>query len=376
VQRDSAPPRRSPERVSAQAHKEQITDALEAVRRDDGPERASATDPDARLQKLRGGGNAVGYNGQAAVAGVQPDQSAGVRGQLLTAVDLTNAPPDHEQLPGMLATIEQTTEQVPTVLADTGYFSSATLAAVQSEHPETTALMPDGQAPSSAQAYHKDHFTYDPATDTFTCPEGQTLRFGGMVRRPDSEPDARRYRAPRKICAACPALALCAKSASKGRSVTLRPDDARLRAHRAQMATDEARTVYRQRKAVIEPVFGVIKERLDGRQLYLRRLAAVRAEWTLLATAFNYRVVAEGLAARQCRAAGAVGRSALKPDPGHHPARSGRSCGSSGGAHRPSGATDRDRHGRGRLSSGTAGARIGPSGQIPRRHSNDETPSS
>jgi transposase len=285
------PPRLPPELEPAQARKEQITDALEAVRREDGPERASPTDPDARLQKLRGGGYAVGYNGQAAAAGLQPEHTQGVRGQLLTAVDLINAPHDHEQLSGMLDAIEATTEQpVPTALADTGYFSSATLEAA-AEHPDTTVLMPDGQAPSSEQAYHKDHFTYDPATDTLTCPEGQTLTYSGLIRRPDGEPDARRYRAPRKICAACPALAVCAKSAKKGRSVSLRPDDARLRAHRAQMATEAAKATYRRRKALIEPVFGVIKDRLDGRQLYLRGLAAVKSEWTLVAAAFNYRVL-------------------------------------------------------------------------------------
>jgi len=286
------PPRLPPELQSVEARTEKITAALEAVQQQEGPERASPTDPDARLQKLRGGGYAVGYNGQAAAAGLQPDCTAGVRGPFITAVDLTNAPHDHEQLPGMLVAIEQTTAQpVPTVLADTGYFSSATLQAVAAEHPQTTALMPDGQAPQPEQPYHKDHFTYDPLTDTMTCPEGQTLRFGGMVTRPDGEASARRYRVARKICAACPALALCATSATKGRSVTLRPDDALLRAHRAQMATDEAQAVYRRRKVLIEPVFGVIKDRLDGRQLYLRGLAKVTAEWRLLVTAFNYRVL-------------------------------------------------------------------------------------
>jgi transposase len=286
------PPRLPPQLESAQARTERITQALEVVRQEDGPERASPTDPDARLQKLRGGGYAVGYNGQAAAGALQPEHTQGVRGQLLTAVDLTNAQHDHEQLPGMLDRIEATTEQpLPTALADSGYFSSPTLAAVAAEHPETTVLMPDGQAPSTEQAYHKDHFTYDPATDTVTCPEGQTLPFAGMIRRPDGEPDARRYRAPRAVCAACPARALCARSAKKGRSVSLRPDDARLRAHRTQMATDQAKDTYRRRKALIEPVFGVIKDRLDGRQLYLRGLAAVTAEWTLLATAVNYRVL-------------------------------------------------------------------------------------
>ncbi len=286
------PVRLPPELRSAQARREQITAALAEVEREAGPERASPTDPQARLQKLRGGGYAVGYNGQAAAAGLQPEHSDGVRGRMLTAIGMTTAPHDHEQLPAMLEAIEATTEQpVRTILADTGYFSSATLDTLQAEHPDTQALIPDGQQAKPDQAYHKDHFTYDPVTDTVTCPKGQTLPFAGIITRPDGEPEARRYRAPRRICAACPALALCATSRTKGRSVSLRPDDARLQAHRAQMATDEARDLYRLRKTLIEPVFGVLKDRQDGRQLYLRGLARVTAEWTLLATAFNYRVL-------------------------------------------------------------------------------------
>lgn len=269
-----------------------IADALDAVRQADGPERASPTDPDARLQKLRGGGYAVGYNGQAAAAGLVPEHTGGVSGVLLTAVGLTNAAHDHEQLPPMLTRIEATTEQpVETGLADSGYYSSATLATLEAEHPHTRALIPDSQAATDEQPYHKDRFTYDPVADTMTCPEGQTLPFAGLIPRPDGEPTARRYRAPRSVCAACPAFALCARSAKKGRSVSLRPDDARLRAHRARMATDAARELYKRRKALIERPFGVIKDHLDGRQLYLRGLANVTAEWTLLCAAFNYRVL-------------------------------------------------------------------------------------
>jgi hypothetical protein len=80
VQRDRAPARRSHARTSAGQRKEHITDALEAVRQAGGPERASPTDPDARLQKLRGGGYAVGYNGQAAAAGLQPEHTQGCAG--------------------------------------------------------------------------------------------------------------------------------------------------------------------------------------------------------------------------------------------------------------------------------------------------------
>jgi hypothetical protein len=57
------------------------------------------------------------------------------------------------------------------------------------------------------------------------------------------------------------------------------------------MVTDEARTLYARRKELNEPVFGIIKEQMGGRRFLLRGLANVRAEFMLLATAFNLRTL-------------------------------------------------------------------------------------
>ena len=57
------------------------------------------------------------------------------------------------------------------------------------------------------------------------------------------------------------------------------------------MATELAQTLYAGRKGLIEPAFGIIKEQLRGRRFLLRGLNNVRAEFTMLATAFNLRVL-------------------------------------------------------------------------------------
>ena len=57
------------------------------------------------------------------------------------------------------------------------------------------------------------------------------------------------------------------------------------------METDEAGLLYAQRKGLIEPVFGIIKEQLGARRFLLRGLENVRAEFALLAAAFNLRVL-------------------------------------------------------------------------------------
>ena len=57
------------------------------------------------------------------------------------------------------------------------------------------------------------------------------------------------------------------------------------------MTTERARHLYALRKELIEPIFGILKEQLAARRFLLRGLANVRAEFVLLATAFNLRTL-------------------------------------------------------------------------------------
>ncbi len=57
------------------------------------------------------------------------------------------------------------------------------------------------------------------------------------------------------------------------------------------MKTDEARNLYARRKELSEPTFGIMKDQLGARRFLLRGLTNVRAEFTLLATAFNLRTL-------------------------------------------------------------------------------------
>lgn len=57
------------------------------------------------------------------------------------------------------------------------------------------------------------------------------------------------------------------------------------------MRTDEARSLYTRRRELSEPTFGILKEQLGAQRFLLRGLTNVRAEFTLLATAFNLRTM-------------------------------------------------------------------------------------
>ena len=57
--------------------------------------------------------------------------------------------------------------------------------------------------------------------------------------------------------------------------------------------------MYTQRKQLNEPVFGIIKEQMGARRFLLRSLSNVRAEFVVLATAFNLRTLWRAWACRR-----------------------------------------------------------------------------
>ena len=91
------------------------------------------------------------------------------------------------------------------------------------------------------------------------------------------------------------------------------PDDPVREAMAAKVRIPAGAALYRQRKGIVEPVFGILKEVLGFRQFSRRGLAAVTSEFTLPALAYNIKVLARGTprgtpAPAGGRAAGILGR--------------------------------------------------------------------
>jgi transposase len=285
---DTPPPPGLPAEL-ATAHA--LRERIQQVRRGLEPgTRVNLTDDDARLMPSRRG-YVAGYNAQGAVSPLDP-AVAGRTGMLMTAAEVTAAPDDHAQLLPMLDAAAETTEQLtPLSLADGGYCSAAVLAGCAER--QQAVLMPAGERRrgKAAGAYHKDHFIYEAATDCYRCPQGQTLVFAGLRQRDGRRP-MRAYRAGAAVCRACPAFGICTKDRRKGRLIEISEEEPILRAQRALMATAEAKAQYARRKELIEPVFGILKEQQGLRRFLLRGKEQVRAEWCLLAVAFNLRTLA------------------------------------------------------------------------------------
>ena len=178
------------------------------------------TDEASRIMPVAGGGFDQCYNAQAAVA-------AG--SLLVVAANVVQAPNDKHQLEPMLTRIgalPKALGEAKTLLADTGYFSAANVAACQNADIEPLIA---------------------------------------MGRQPHHLPLAARFKT--------------APSAPET------PTPVEAMKHR--LNTPAGRDLYALRKQTPEPVFGIIKSVLGFRQFSLRGLDKVRGEWSLVTMAWN-----------------------------------------------------------------------------------------
>ena len=284
---EDAPAVHLPEELAdKRALREPVRQAMDDLASREGLRRINLTDKDARLMKTRHG-IVPGYNAQSMVSPIGVDDEAS--GMLITAVDVVDDPTDYGQFTPMLEQAEETTgTKACMTLADAGYYSGTNLGDCAGRG-QAVAMPETSQRQSRGHPYHKDRFAYDESNDSFMCPQGKVLPFK-RIHIPPNGVHYRFYQAPGAVCRACPAFGVCTKS-KDGRNVTVGPNDAALRRHRTWMATSAATEVYKLRKQVVEPVFGIIKEQQAGRRFLLRGLLNVAAEWTVLATAFNRRTL-------------------------------------------------------------------------------------
>jgi transposase len=264
----------------------EVKDAMRRVSEEEGRKRVNLTDNDADFVRTRHG-IVAGYNMQAVVSPLKIEEG-GKPGLLITAVETVQDPADTDQLMNMLAQAEDVTGQKADItVADAGYHSGSNLA--MCEQRRQAVAMPESQDKRLQNPYHKDKFQHDVRTDTYLCPGGQTLHY--VETRSITKKKVRVYGGLGTVCRHCVAFGWCTKSYYRGRELLIGPYDTVLRKHREWMKTDEARKAYRQRKTLVEPSFGIVKEQMGMRRFLLRGLAEVRAEAKMLALAFNLRTL-------------------------------------------------------------------------------------
>jgi transposase len=183
-------------------------------------DQVNLTDADSRIMPTAGGGFEQAYNAQAAVD---------VATMLVVAQHVSQSPNDKQEVaPALehLAAVAAVVGQAEALIADSGYFSAANVAACHAH-----AVEPYLAA----------------GRDAHYPPLAERLREPSPVADDASAVDRMKHR----------------------------------------LRTAEGRQVYATRKCTVEPTFGIIKSVLGFRQFLLRGLQAVGHEWTLVCTGWN-----------------------------------------------------------------------------------------
>src|SRR5205809_6476714 len=127
---------------------------------------------------------------------------------------------------------------------------------------------------------YPERFTYHPESNSYLCPAGQQLNYGGHNARNRTHV----YIGTRKRCGACAQKAQCTSSPLKYLAIHIH-EPARQRA-RDLANTSGFANAQRQRKKV-EALFAELKNQIGLRRLRLRRLKFVREQFFMAAAAQN-----------------------------------------------------------------------------------------
>lgn len=140
----------------------------------------------------------------------------------------------------------------------------------------------------------KESFTWLPEQNMYRCPEGHPLPWIGQEKRRQSDGQinaVHSYRCSPQHCRACPRQAACSTNPNRGRAIKRSEHEALVEAHRARMATPEAKSVYRLRGQTVELGFADFKQHRCLRQFSGRGLCRGQRQVGLTILVHNLLIV-------------------------------------------------------------------------------------
>jgi hypothetical protein len=203
--------------------------------------------------------------------GVSPNSETGVVPELLA---------QHERVFGA---------QPQRVMADAGFASIAMLMLFVEKNID--ALVPSGRGTSERVGrnglFPRTAFKWDDEANTMLCPAQKPMSGGRAVQRNRHGLEYREYEG--KGCAQCPLRSQCTTSVKKPRKLKRYEGDELRDAMSHVMSQRRAKNEYRQRAAIVEPVFA--RMRAAGLSRFSRRgLSGARLEFALACVSHNLRL--------------------------------------------------------------------------------------
>ena len=248
--------------------------------------RASETDAEARVMKQGDGGSAPSHNvpistdaAHGIIVGASVTQDANDQQQLLPAEEEIRR--QNGRVPGqMIVDDGYTTRENVLAAADQTAWELIGTGNVGAGGAEATArrLEKRGVTPD----FYPQNFAFDLATNTYTCPAGQTLAYR-YTKHDRVGVNRKAYRAQAVDCRTCAFHPQCCPGAPS-RTLVHTENVPAVAAYLARMQTEAARAAYRLRAPVAEFTNAWLKAKLGLRQFCVRGLKKVRCEvlWACL----------------------------------------------------------------------------------------------
>ena len=252
---------------------------LEEKLKASGEPQISTTDEDSRALLVQGQVVEVSYNIQAAVDD---------KHNLVVATHTINRNDRNALAAIALEAKENLAVETFTALVDKGYHNGREITQCKEDNITTIVAHPE-QGKSNENGTQPDYlvakFKYNAADDTYTCPQGETLKTTGSWHKKSRDKDSyqfKKYRTP--ACKDCPVKHLCT-SRTGGREID--------RSEYADAVEEnnkryqENQQLYRKRQEINEHIFGTIKRQWGYNHTNLTGLEKVNGEHSLIMLVYN-----------------------------------------------------------------------------------------
>jgi transposase len=235
----------------------------------------STTDPDATpMRGGPGGPTQLGYRVHDVIDG---GRARIIRSVLVTPGEVMENQP---MLDLLWHTCFQQQQWPDQVTADTTYGTIETIVPIEDAGISAYLPLPDWD--QRTPYFGVSRFAYDPETDTYRCPAGQSLR-RDHVKYTEGKIV---YQAAPGICEACALKPQCT-SRKEGRRIHRSMDQDYLDRIRSYHQTEPYQKAMRKRKVWVEPIFAEAKLWHGVRRFRLRRLWRVTTEALMIASVQN-----------------------------------------------------------------------------------------
>jgi hypothetical protein len=234
---------------------------------------------------MKNGQLKAGYNVQIAT-----------EGQYTLAYGVYSNPTDTRTLIPFLDEIEQNYFKLPKhIVADAGYGSEQNYDDILSKRKREALITYNMYEKEKKKKYLKNQFNpdnwqYDEVSDTYICPNQQSVIFRYHSVRTDKTGFQREFKIYEcENCSGCPFRSSCTKAKEgNNRKVMVNEKWEQQKEYvRAKLSEEKAGSIYRQRKIDVEPVFGFLKANLRFTRFSVRGKSKVENEIGIALMAVN-----------------------------------------------------------------------------------------